>query len=198
MAPDYLTLVRRWGPLGTLCVLQVAGAAVAALAIWMEVESIVVAGPLLATLGLVIAIVAVAIRSTSLLLYGLWHPLMTAAVAWAIGGFRLGPNDIDGVAGMAAIVNAGLVGAWCGRIFGRPEVKQAGLLSLKRPVSLRFSLRSVLVAMTVLCVVLAIAAGLTWRGEWPYFSMYGAIMLALAAVLVARFVWRPVATAGVE
>jgi hypothetical protein len=168
--------------IGTLCLIQVAGAVVAAIAVWVAVESIVFVGPALAVLGYVIATIAIRNPSRRLLHYGLWHPLITALFALAIAGFELGPDDARVPALLLFGVNLFVVGTWCSALLTGPDSVRHRCPAASRGAGIRFSLRGALVATTILCVVLAIAVSLAWQREWPYFIVYSLLMFALASL----------------
>jgi hypothetical protein len=182
VTPDLHTTASRLGVIGALCLIQVAGSAVAAIAVWAHVESIVFIGPALAVVGYVIAAIAIRNLSRRLLHYGLWHPLVTAAFALAIAGFELGPADARVPARVLFGVNLVVVGAWCKALFTGPDSDRHRRPATARGMGFRFSLRAALITTTVLCVVLAFAVSLTWQREWPYFTLYSLLMFALASL----------------
>lgn len=82
----------RWLP--SACILQLLGVSVATAASTIQIESIVVSGPLLSLLGLTIAVAAWALRrSTAAALFGLSVMILSAGVFGLIVSLPWSPDD---------------------------------------------------------------------------------------------------------
>ena len=156
----------------------------------MEIESILVTGPLLTIIGLLFATVTRRIGSIAVLVYGLSGPLMCALCAGLIAYYSWGPepsrrpiNSI--IVAYTALIAPVAIGTFY-RIRRFPAQSYA-----RQPYAWRYSLKSMLVVMTAVCVLIAATQTLMRlvpRGESLIFGGYALVCVTLSAIVVWRFV----------
>lgn len=168
-----------------LCVLQVAAAVVAAALVAWDVESILGTCPVLAAIGLLLALVSMRGRSWFVMGFALSAPLVTCLIALLIAPFHWGPGAAQFtctavLAVYAAATLAAAPLAW-------RQIRGAPLRGLAARPPVRFSLKSALVVTTVACVLLGVAELMHWRGDFVLFAGYGLGVLAACAAIAAWF-----------
>jgi hypothetical protein len=162
-------------------------AVVAAGAVCFEVETIVGTCPVLAVLGIVLALRATRGRRADYLVLGLAEAIVTAALALVIAVCRLSPGEAATLACSVLIVNAIASLATCYWLANRLIDDSAKSSVPGHAGNIQFSMRTLLIATTVCCVLLAIARLISWRGEMIWFAAYGLGMTAVSAVIAIRF-----------
>jgi hypothetical protein len=168
--------------------LLAASAVVAAVAALFETESIIVTCPVMAVLGIGLALVAERQRRVALLVHGLIAALATAALALAIAVFHWGPNQAEAP---ALIILTSTAVASVALLSGMPDCwLTADAAEATPPSPVRFSMRTVLLSTTVLCALLAIGRWLEWRGEMAFFAAYGVATIVASATIALRHVAR--------
>ncbi len=175
----------------TVSWLLVVIAVVAAAAVCFEVETIAGTCPVLGVLGIALALLAARAGRTGYLVLGLTETIVTAALALTIAVFRLSPGEAAIPAGTTLIVNAIASLAACWRLANKSAYVASKDCSPNHAVIPQFSVRTLLIAMTGCCVLLAIARLIAWRGEMVWFAAYGLGMTAISAFIAVRYAyWR--------
>jgi hypothetical protein len=165
-------------------------AVVAAGAVCFEVETIVGTCPALGVLGITLALLAARGRRTGYLVWGLSEAIVTAALALTIAVFRLSPGEAAAPACIALIVNAIASLAICWRLSNQPAPASSQIYPPGQAVFTQFSVRTLLIATTVCCVLLAVARLIPWRVEMVCFAAYGLAMTAISAFIAVRYAYR--------
>lgn len=181
----------------SLCLLQAVAAVIAAPVVWTATESLVIFGPLLAVLGLALAVLATSAESPAMLLVGLLQPAATGALAALIAAFDWNPSAAAIPA--ALIFGAGAVTTPLGAALVMLELKARRDQPWRpTPPLPRFTIRSLLVVTTTVAVSLAAASTLSPDGDFIGFALYAALMAAAALTLSVRFAWHYAVPAGPE
>jgi hypothetical protein len=162
-------------------------AVVAAAAVCFEVETIAGTCPVLAVLGIVLALRATKRRRADYLVLGLAETMVTAALALVIAVYRLSPGEAAALACSALIINAIASLATCCWLATRPVYDSSASSTPGHTGGIRFSMRTLLIATTLSCALLAVARLIAWRGEMIWFAAYGLGMTAVSAVIAVRF-----------
>jgi len=159
------------------------------LAAFIEIEWIMAAGPLLSISGLLMAISARRCQSVVVLSYGLSGPMMCALCATLIAVNSWGPEESRLPIGAIIIVYAILAVPLAIVAFlriRRPPGESTG----SPPRVWQFSLRSMLVLMTVVCVLIVVAQFFirnVSRDESYLFGSYALAWFVLSAIVAWRF-----------
>jgi hypothetical protein len=162
-------------------------AAVAAAAACFEVETIAGTCPVLAVLGIILAIGATRGRRADYLVLGLAETIVTAVLALVIAVYTLSPGEASTLACSVLIVNAIASLATCCWLANRSVYDSSKPSTPGHAGGIRFSMRTLLIATTMSCVLLAVARLIAWRGEMIWFAAYGLGMTAVSAVIAVRF-----------
>jgi hypothetical protein len=175
---------RKWA-IGIWCaqLLATVGAMIAAI---IDIESIVFTGPIASLLGLALAFFASRLLLRSVLWFGLSSPIMWAVCALLIVTFDLGPGraqwPISALICICVTLSAPLAAAALRAIIQTPPRQS--------PMVWQYSLKSLLIAMTALCVLLAVVRGLiaiAGRGEDVLFAIFFILIVAAAGLSVWYF-----------
>ena len=152
------------------------GAMIAAL---VNIESIIVTGPLASFLGLALAFIARRLRSRSVLWFGLSAPIMWALCATLIVAFDLGPSEARLPISAVIIVCCALSAPLAVRAL------RAARHFPSRPTRVvwQYSLKSLLIVMTLLCLLLvAVRWAINDGSDKAAFVLFIAVMAALAGL----------------
>jgi hypothetical protein len=155
-------------------------AAVAACA--AEIESILFTGPALALVGVILA-------SWSVVAYSLSGPLLSAFCATLIVVFRWGPNEAEHPILAILFVYAFL--SIPTALFVFPEILQWSTWPPRSPFSWRYSLRTLLVITTVLCVAVPALRFLfinVRRNDAIIFSLFVLLTMSMVGFSLFMFV----------
>ncbi|MBA3482044.1 MAG: hypothetical protein H0T51_09535 [Pirellulales bacterium] len=142
---------------------------------------------MLAVLGIVLALRATKVGRTDYFVLGLTEGIVTAALALTIAVFNLSSRAAVAPACSVLIVNAIASLAMCWWLANRSVHDSPKLSTPAHAVHIQFSIRTLLIATTVCCVLLAVARLLAWRGDMGWFAAYGLGMAAISAVIAIRF-----------
>lgn len=156
---------------------------------FVEIEWIMGAGPLLSIAGLVMAAVACRLQSTVVLLYGLSAPLVCALCAGLIAINSWGPEESRLPIGVIIVVYALLVVPLAWGAFRQIRQPRAEPRDMP-PRDWQFSLRSLLILMTAVCVVIAVAQFFVRnvpRDESFLFGSYALLCIVLSTGVAWRF-----------
>jgi hypothetical protein len=168
------------------CWIQAVAAVIAAVAVFVDVESILVSCPALALMGYVLALAAIQQVSISLLLFGLSCPIITSAIALLIASFDWGPREAVLPVRVLLTLNAATTLAWGTRV-GRKILRCRSLVTAADAPPFRFSLMSLLALVTFTCLLFAAVRRLAPDGEMVYFAAYGVTVLVLSLVVALRY-----------
>ena len=171
------------------CWIQAAAAVTAALAAFVDVETILVSCPVIAFLGLVLASASLPRISVNLLLFGLSCPVITSAIALLIASFDWGPQEASLPVRVLLTLNAGATVVW-GTLIGRRMMRGRFSATSGGTPPFRFSLLSLLALITLTCLFFALLRRLAPDGERMFFAAYGFTGLALSLVVALRYSYR--------
>lgn len=154
----------------------------------VNVKSILITGPALAIIGLTLSVISRPLRSWSVLLLGLSAPLICAWCALCIAFFRWTVREasvpIPGMLGCYVVLTAPLALA----VFRRLRAwrgSEAG-----HSAGAQFSLLSLLVVITGLCVVLAIGKAVSYSApnrDMETFGIFALVTFTLVVGATALF-----------
>ena len=163
-------------------------AAVVACAI--DIETILTTGPALAISGLALALVAHPLRSWSMLGYSLSGPLVSAFCAALIALFQWGPNQAEDPILVILFIYALL--SIPTALFVFPKILHWSTSPQSRtPLPWRYSLKSLLLVTTALCVAVPALRFLivnVRRNDYVIFSIFVLVTMSLAGVAFFTFV----------
>ncbi len=163
-------------------------AAVAACA--AKIESILFTGPALAVIGLMLAIATRPLRSWRVLLYSLSGPFVAAFCATLIAVFRWGPGDAQEPILAILFIYAFL--SIPTALFVFPEILQwSASPSTWSPLRWRYSLKSLLIVTTALCIAAPALRFLfvnVRRNDTIVFSLFVLVTMTLAGIALCAFV----------
>jgi hypothetical protein len=170
-------------------VVQVLAVFVMLIAAVIEIESILWAGPTLTVVGLLRAAVTRPLVSLVTLFDSLSAPFVCALIALLIAAFDWGPGDAD--VPVAVILTVYLLFflpitfATVGSHFSW-QPKSAS----HAPATWQFSLKSMLFAMTAICLIIALGRLLTegFRNDDIIFGGYALVVLTLCGLVIWRFI----------
>lgn len=176
--------------LTALCGIQVVAAVCAAAAAAFDVESIMGSCPAIALFGFLIALVSVRRRWADAMLFGLWCPIVTAAIALLISSFDWSPGTAATPVTLILAVNALVVAAGAAALVLRAGGVQSAQATSLSDAPVRFSIRGLLAVTTVLCILFAVMRHLGGVGDMLAFAIYGVGVLLLAVAILAWFRFR--------
>jgi hypothetical protein len=160
------------------------------IAAFIEIEWIMVTGPLLSVAGLLMATFARRLQSAAVLCYGLSGPLVCALCAALIAINRWGPVEswlsIGVIIVAYAVLSAPLAFVSIRQI-RRPQAESA----IGQHRAWQFSLRTMLILVTSVCVSIAVARFFFQNvspGEHVMFGSYALVCSLLSAGIAWRFV----------
>jgi hypothetical protein len=163
-------------------------AAVAACA--AKIESILFTGPSLAVIGLILAIVTQPLRSWRVLIYSLSGPFVAAFCAALIVVFHWGPGEAEEPILAILFIYAFL--SILTALFVFPEILQwSALPPTGPPLRWRYSLRSLLMVTTALCIAAPALRFLfvnVRRSDTIIFSLFVLVTMTLAGIALCAFV----------
>jgi hypothetical protein len=153
----------------------------------IEVETIIWSGPILTISGLVNAIIARSSASWTKLFLGLSGPLVCALIAVCIAVFNWNPNDAE----KPTIVIMTLylfVFLPVSVVALRQEFNVHADADGAVP-RLQFSMKSLLIAVTAICLVIAVVRFLlgSLRADDLIFQTYAFVVVTLSAAVIWRF-----------
>lgn len=137
-----------------LWIAQLLAAIAMLLATLVNIEFILVTGPILAVLGLLLALASASIQSWSVLTFALSAPFVAAFISLLIAAFHLGPTEARTPAIVVLVTYLVLIGPIAFMSFLRLLRWRTVANRANRPV-VRFSLKTLLIAMTATCLVIA-------------------------------------------
>jgi hypothetical protein len=178
----------RW-LLAGLCWVQVGGATAAAVAAFVEVETIIAFGPAIALLGMVLALVSLQSTFLNLLLFGLLCPVTTSAIALLIAWLEWSPGEAAVPVPVLLTLNAGITAVW-GPLTARQIIRTRRLDASSGKAIVRFSLLNLLGLVTVACLLLALLRQIPGGAEMMWFAVYGIGVLVLGLAVAAWFSYR--------
>jgi hypothetical protein len=167
--------------------IQFVAALVALVAAAIEVESIVVTGPILTISGLFNAVMSSSSASWAKLFAGLSAPLVCALIAACIGVFDWNPDEAEGpifvIMGLYLFILLPIAAFAFNRGYD-PQAKATAELP-----RLQFSMKSMLIAMTAFCFAIALWRFLLGvsRGDDIFFDAYALIVVMLCGAVIWRF-----------
>ena len=180
---------RRRGAIA-LWTVQVLATVAAVAACAAKIESILFTGPSLAVIGLILAIVTRPLRSWRVLLYSLSGPFVAAFCAALIAVFRWGPGDAEDPILAILFIYTFLSIPTALSVF--PEILQWSSSPPKwSPPRWRYSLRSLLLVTTALCIVVPALRFLflnARRNDTIIFSLFVLVTMTLAGIALSAFV----------
>ena len=121
----------------------------------LDVETIIGTGPALTLSGLALVVLARPLRSARVLTYGLSGPLVCALGATLIAGFQWGPRDAATPI-LAILIVYACVSIPAALLAIRDLLPWQPAPEVRRPIPLQFSLRSLLLVTTALCVLITL------------------------------------------
>jgi hypothetical protein len=180
-----------------LWVAQVVALAVMFIAAVIDVESIIFTGPAFTLVGLAHALVTRSLQSWITLVFALSAPLVCAIIAVLIPIFDWRPNDARLPVITILLVYAIVIAPVAGRALQIAWQWQANNQA-RAVLPWQFSLKSILVTMTLFCVLLAAARFIVKQLDLDdgVFSGFAAMVALLAALVIWRYLAFHQTTAG--
>jgi hypothetical protein len=176
----------------TLAIILWAGKLVASLALLVgaaiQIESILVLGPLLAIIGLMLGLVSLRLESWPALVFALSGPSVTAIVALMIAVFEFGPPEAQ--TPVVAVLSVYLLFLLPLAGFTLIKIRRWKSTSADLAAPWQFSLKTLLIGMTGVCLFAASAkllADAMYLGDHTIFGGYAIVVFALSAAVVWRF-----------
>jgi hypothetical protein len=181
----------------SLWALQATASLIAVIAALTNFESILATGPTLAVTGLLLGAVTIRLGSPLVLVYALSGPIICSIGSLLIAANHWGPREADGpLTSMLVIYGVLAVPLAMGAL---PRIRQMpDELPSRRRFKWQFSLKSVLMLMTAVCVLITVVQLLvrylpdySWawlfNSYWPGFGGFGFATLLLSAVVYRRY-----------
>lgn len=171
---------------------QIVLAIITPLAAGLEIESILVTGPMILIVGIVLASLTRRIGSINLLLYALSGPIACGLCAMLIAVNRWQPDKahypITFILAISAVIHIALAfTAWA-------PLRNAPTNLLKwESANWQYSLKSMLAATTAVCIILAVGRVMIQVGpynDFQLFSCFTFVCIALVAFTTYRFFTR--------
>jgi hypothetical protein len=169
------------------------GELVAALALLIgaaiHIESILVLGPLLAIIGLMLGLLTPRLQSWPALVFASSGPIVTAIVALMIAVFELQPPEAQ--TPVVAVLFGYLLFMLPLAGFTLIKIYRCESTTFNLAPSWQFSLKTLLIVMTGVCLVAASAnllADAMYLGDRTVFGGYAMVAFALSAAVVWRFI----------
>jgi hypothetical protein len=181
----------------SLWALQATALFIAVVAALTNFESIVVTGPALSVTGLLLGAVTIRLGSSLVLMHALSGPLVCSIGSLLIAANHWGPREADdpltSMLVVYAVLTIPIAISALQRIHQIPND-----LPPRRRFKWQFSLKSVLILMTAVCMLITAVQLLvcylpdySWawlfNSYWPGFGGYAFAMLLLSAVVCRRF-----------
>ena len=173
-----------------LWTVQVLATVAALAACAAEIESILFTGPALAVIGLMLAIVTRPLRSWRVLLYSLSGPFVSAFCAALIAVFDWGPGDAEEPILAILFIYAFLSIPTALFVF-REILQWSASPPTWSPLRWRYSLRSLLMVTTALCIAAPALRFLfvnVRRNDTIIFSLFVLVTMTLAGIALCAFV----------
>src|SRR3954447_18863230 len=180
--------IRRRSLAIALFALQLLTAVIAWIVAWHNVESIIVTGPLLALLGLALAVAVRPLCAWAPLLFALSAPAVAAVGAFVIAIFHLGPDAAYAPIVILLGTYIFLIIAAAPAVFGKLQ-RWSSTVSMVKTRAWQFSLKSLLVAMTVIALSTALLTAIMRSlADFPIaFGAFGSIAITIACLVAWRF-----------
>ena len=148
----------------------------------VEIESIVWSGPALAAIGVALAYTARPLHSFAVTAFGLSGPMLAAFGAGLIAAFGWGPNSAKVPITSLIAIYALIAVPWA--VFSLRRILAWTSAPLPQFVW-QFSLKSLIVAMTALCLLLVLLRGaMMLRGEMLGFALFSIAMFGVTSVVL--------------
>lgn len=170
------------------CLLSLIAAGAAALLAWIEVESILATLPAVVLLGLVVVLLAMRRTSWLLLCYGLAGFWSVAIVSLVIAGFDLSPERAVPTVPILLTIYAVLLTGLLVAVNCAIATQQDFCLATRK--RLQFRVSTLMLLVTVVCVLSALGKLVTWRGEMWIFASGGLALLGVSALFAIHFARR--------
>jgi hypothetical protein len=172
----------------SLWLAQVLAAIAMLIAVIVDIEYILVTGPILAAIGLLLALAMTSIQSWSTLTFALSAPFVAAFISLLIAVFELGPTEARTPAIVVLISYLILIWPIAFMSFLRIVRWRTVANRANRPI-VQFSLKTLLIVMTATCLLIAAGKLLfdTMPADETY--MFGGFTL-LVFVLSGGVVWK--------
>jgi hypothetical protein len=168
---------------------QVLATVVGVAACAAEIETILFTGPALALIGLNLALVTRPLRSWRVIVYSLSAPIMSAFCATLIAVFRWGPNEAEDPILVIFFIYAFVSIPIALIVF--PVIFQWSTMLLSwPPFPWQYSLKSLLLVTSALCVVIAALRFLLIHitgNDGIIFSAYVLVTMGLVGILLLMF-----------
>ena len=154
---------------------------------WFNVESIVCGFPVLVGLGIVVIALAMRRSSWLLLNYGISSFWIVGGLSLLIAVFDLSPGQAQPVVPVFLTLYAlSLIYYAFALNPGMHEVPTS--VVQERPI--RFSMKSILIVTSVVCVMAALGRLIAWNSEMWIFGSGGFALMGISGVLLYRFALR--------
>jgi hypothetical protein len=124
------------------------------IAVVIDIETILVTGPILAAVGLLLALATGSIQSWSALAFSLSGPFVTAFISFLIAVFDFSPEEAYTPTIAVLITYLALFWPIAFMAFLRIRRWRTTAIGFNRPV-VRFSMKTLLIVMTATCIVIA-------------------------------------------
>jgi hypothetical protein len=171
-----------------ICTLHLTAGWIAVALAWYDVETILGTFPAILITGLLVIVPAMRRTSWLLLNYGISAFLCVAVISLVIATFNLNPGAAVPAVPSMITVYAIFQGWWyfrCKRVLlGEQGVK------ISRLPRLQFSIRSMLMLTTLVCVLSAIGRVIPWNNEMWMFGSVGFALLGISAMILLWFARR--------
>ena len=176
-----------------LWITQVLAAIAMLIAAGVAIQSILATGPALTVIGLLLGLTTRALRSRSALGFALSGPLVCALISFLIAAFRWGPGEAH--APTVVILTTYLILISPLAFFSRQRIWRWETIVSGRPATaFQFRLKTLFIAMTATCIVIAAAkflADYARPGEDLGFGSFTFIVLVLSGLVVWRYLAYP-------
>jgi hypothetical protein len=173
-----------------LCVIQILAAIAMLIAAIVEIETILFVGPILSVIGLLHGFITRGFRSWSTLLFALSAPLVCGLIAMLIAACRWNPTEAHDPVVTITSVYLIFTAPLAALVLRRTRRLDTLPLSLT-PAPWQFSLRSLLVLMTVVCILMVagkILIDAMLQGDRLIFSGFALLVVALSGVVLWLFI----------
>ena len=160
----------------------------AMLASWAEVETILGSFPATIVVGSWVTYFGMRRTSWALLCYGLSSFWFVSALSLMISVFNMGPHDAYPIVPMLLTIYSVLLAIWCTLMNLGFPLNSSPLIN--QPFSLGFSMRTMMVVTTVVCLLAAIGRFISWEREMWIFGSTGLGLLGISIAIVYWFALR--------
>jgi hypothetical protein len=153
----------------------------------IDVETILATGPTLTVAGLLLAYATRPLRSRGVLIVALSGPLMAAFIALNIAMFQLGPHEAQQP--VTLMLACYLFLFWPAALYSLFLLIRWNTPTSPHPRWMQFSLKTLLIAMTAMCVSIVIARqylGSFGPSEGVFFAVFGFGVVLVCALIFWR------------